>query len=238
MQQASVEFCYDEKIRLLKNHGWLSTTSPEFADAVISQGRWKRLDIGDRITTAGEVKGELVALADGVAGLSSSVGYAETPLVHIFRPPFWFGYAWFIGSGPRRFTSVMRTPGWILTIGEHALTKLLDREPGGWQSVVRLAMIYGDLAATVAGDLITRKSERRVIAVLLRCSGHRDRADGPPLVSVPLTQGELADATNLSRNTVVALLQNLADRGLVGTSRGNIQIKDADGLMRILNSDE
>ncbi len=238
MLQPNVDTCHDAKIRLLKTHGWLSTTSPDFADAVIAQGRWKRLGLGDRITTAGEVKGELVALADGVAGLSSSVGYAETPLVHIFRPPFWFGYAWFVGSGPRRFTSVMRSPGWVFSIGEQPLMRLLDAEPGGWQSIVRLAMIYGDLAATVAGDLITRKSERRVIAVLLRCSGHRDRQDAPPLLTVPLTQAELADATNLSRNTVVGLLQDLSDRGLVGLSRGHIHIKDASGLMKVLNSDE
>lgn len=238
MLQPNVEACHDRRIRLLKSHGWLSTTSADFADAVVAHGRWKKMDTGDRITSAGEVKGELVALAEGAAGLSSSVGYAETPLVHVFRPPSWFGYAWFIGAGPRRFTTVMRTPGWIMSVHENVLGKLLDQEPGGWQSIVRLAMTYGDLAATVAGDLITRKSERRVVAVLLRCAGYRDREAGPPLDAVPLTQAELADAANLSRNTVVSLLQGLAERGMVGLQRGSIQIKDPDKLVSILNSDE
>jgi CRP-like cAMP-binding protein len=176
-------------------------------------------------------------LAEGVATLTSGVGYAETPLIHVFRPPFWFGYAFYVGSGPRRFTAAMRSNGWIMSINGHRLGILLDREPGGWQSVVRLAMRYGDLAATVAGDLVIRESERRVIAVLMRCSGHRDPSDGPPLRNVPITQGELADATNLSRNSIVAILQELASRNLVELNRGQIGIRDHLGLLSLMDDD-
>jgi CRP-like cAMP-binding protein len=228
---------HDERIRILSSFGWLADMSPGFREAVIAEGRWKKLVVGDRITTAGDVKAELIVLAEGVATLTSGVGYAETPLIHVFRPPFWFGYAFFVGSGPRRFTTTMRSGGWTMSINGHRLGLLLDKEPGGWPSVVRLAMRYGDLAATIGGDLVIRESERRVIAVLLRCSGHRDPAEGPPLRNVPITQSELADATNLSRNSIVAILQELASRELVELNRGFIGIRDPSGLLSLLEND-
>lgn len=228
------------RAKLLSSYGWLSRTSPTFIDSVIALGRWKKVYGGERVTTAGEEKSELIALAEGVATLSSNIGYAETPLVHIFRPPFWWGYTYLVGSGPRRYTCEMRTSGWLLSIDGKSLERLMNRETAAWPAMVRLAIGHTDLAATVAGDLVTRGSRKRTLAVLLRCSGHRDSdsMDAPPLKSIPLTQAELADASNLSRNTVVTVLQELAAKNLVGLSRRSIEIKNPSALLKMLNEDE
>lgn len=55
---------HELRVRLLSNYGWLAGTSPTFIDAVIAQGRWKKVKVGDRVTTAGEEKSELIALAE------------------------------------------------------------------------------------------------------------------------------------------------------------------------------
>jgi len=179
----------------------------------------------------------LIGIAEGVAMIASSVGPSETPFIHIARPPFWIGYASLVGAGPRRFTTTMRTSGWMLRIPGPFLIGLLDKETDGWKSLLRLSMKYGDIAATIAGDLVMRGSERRVIATLLRCSGHRDPSEGPQLKCVPITQGELADATNLSRNSVITILQGLAARNVIELGRGNIVIHDAAALMQRMSAD-
>jgi len=56
--------------------------------------------------------------------------------------------------------------------------------------------------------------------VLLRFTGRRFAApDANERVEVPVTQDELAGATNLSRNSVGAMLQRLKARGLVELGR-------------------
>ena len=96
---------------------------------MIARGRWKRLGLATGSPRrAGQ--GELVALADGVAGLSSSVGYAGDAARPCFQePPFWFGYAWFVGSGPRRFTRRDAFARLGLLHWKQPLGKLLDAGP-------------------------------------------------------------------------------------------------------------
>ena len=93
---------------------------------------------------------------------------------------------------------------------------LLDQRPVWWRELTRLSIIYGDIAQTVAADLLIRDNERRCAAVLLRLGGRRFPGpdDGEP-IDVPVTQGELAGAANLSRNSIGTMLKKLKARGLV-----------------------
>ena len=60
------------------------------------------------------------------------------------------------------------------------------------------SLVYGDVAVTIAADLLIRDSERRCAAVLLRLSGRRfaDPKDPEP-AEVSFTQADLAGAANL-----------------------------------------
>ena len=54
-------------------------------------------------------------------------------------------------------------------------------------------------------------------------------ADGER-VEVPITQDELAGAANLSRNSVGAMLQRLAKRGLIERGYGGVAIRGSAAL--------
>ncbi|MFC3613327.1 Crp/Fnr family transcriptional regulator [Lutimaribacter marinistellae] len=112
---------------------------------------------------------------------------------------------------------------------------MLDAHPEWWRHFVALALSYGDTAALAGADLLIAETESRLIAVLLRFAGARSEAsDAGGMVSIPVTQQDLAGAANLSRNWTGTILRRLAKRGLVETKYNGITLVDQGALQAIL----
>jgi CRP/FNR family transcriptional regulator, cyclic AMP receptor protein len=203
-------------LRVLASRGWLSATPVEFQRAILSLGRWQRLEVGESIQAGGEELGELIGLAEGAIEMRTILGPAETPLMHIAHPVFWLGYVPLILGKPRRLAASAKLPTCLARIPQDAVGKLLAERPDWWRFFLQPAIIYGDVSQTVAADLLINDSERRCAAVLLRMAGRRFATpDDKAPVAAPLTQDELAGAANMSRNSVGTMLRKLAARGLV-----------------------
>jgi CRP-like cAMP-binding protein len=215
----------DEGLRILADRGWLSITPPEFQRALLSRSSWHCLEAGAPIQAGGEQAGELIGLADGVIALTTILGPADTPIMHLSRPVFWLGYVPIILGQPRRMAAIAKTPVSLARIPQRAVEKVLSEQPQWWQFLLQPAIIYGDASQNVAADLLIRDSERRCAAVLLRLSGLRfARADDGKPVEVPLTQSELGGAANLSRNSVGSIVKRLVARGLIEQGRQGITV--------------
>jgi CRP/FNR family transcriptional regulator, cyclic AMP receptor protein len=206
----------EEGMRVLAQHGWLSATPVEFQQALLSRCRWKHLEAGDRITVGGEETGDLIGLARGTIEMTTVLGVSETPMMHLGYPVFWLGYGPRISGQPRRISANAKSPVWLASVPQATVMALLGERPEWWQHFLPLALAYGDVAINIAADMLIRGSERRCAAALLRLSGRRfpDQGDAAP-VEIPLSQDELADAANLSRNTTGEVLRKLATRGLI-----------------------
>ena len=228
----------DEGLRILSERGWLSGTPDAFQRAILSGCRWYRLDAGAEIQAGDEPAGELIGLAQGAMEMRTSLSVADTPmLMHLSHPVFWIGYGPIIDGKPRRVPARAKTPVWLASTPHSIVKRLLDERPEWWKHVVPLAFIYGDLAATVAADLLIRGSERRCAAVMLRLCGHRFAAptDIAP-VETPITQDDLAGAANVSRNTAGTALRKLAARGLIELGYRGIIVRSPAALRAIVDS--
>src|SRR5271166_2182507 len=87
------------------------------------------------------------------------------------------------------------------------------------------SLVYGDVAVTIAADLLIRDSERRCAAVLLRLSGRRSAdPEDPEPAEASITQADLAGAANLSLSSVKSMLGRLRVRrtrlAVVGRTAG------------------
>ena len=222
----------EEGMTLLSNRGWLSGTPPEFRRAILSRCTWQSLEAGAPIQEGGEEVGELVGLAHGIVEIRPILGRADTPIVHLAHPVFWFGYVPIVvAGGPRRLAAAAKTSLWLGRVTQAAVRTLLDQRPEWWRELTGLSIIYGDVAQNVAADLLIRDSEKRCAAVLLRLGGRRfpGPEDGKP-TDVPVTQDELAGAANLSRNSVGTMLKKLKARGLVEPGYRGMTICSAKAL--------
>jgi CRP/FNR family cyclic AMP-dependent transcriptional regulator len=205
-----------EGMVILRDRGWLGGAPPDFQRAILSRCNWQNLEAGAPIQEGGEEVGELVGLARGIVEIRPILGRADTPIVHFAHPVFWFGYVPIVAAGPRRLAAAAKTSLWLGRVPQPAVRMLLHQRPEWWRELVRLSIIYGDVAQTVAADLLIRDSEQRCAAVLLRLGGRRFRGPGDEQsVDVPITQDELAGAANLSRNSIGTMVQRLRERRLV-----------------------
>jgi Mn-dependent DtxR family transcriptional regulator len=50
---------------------------------------------------------------------------------------------------------------------------------------------------------------------------------------IPVTQAELAEAANLSRNAAGTILRELAAKGLIETDYRGVVLRDPEGLQRL-----
>lgn len=220
--------------QLLTSYGWLSRVPDPLRSALLSDVVWHAFGPGDHLITAGEEdRRELIGLCDGVLAFTAGMGPPDTPPIHLARPASWFGYSTLFTGEPARITATARTKGWVVRIAGARVRELVAGNPDWWPQFLHLAGDYGDLALTVAADLAIRGSERRLVAVLLRMSGHRHPAGGPTLGVVPINQGELAAACNLSRNTANGIVRGLASRGLISVARSGLSIDRPAALLEL-----
>jgi CRP/FNR family cyclic AMP-dependent transcriptional regulator len=111
------------------------------------------------------------------------------------------------------------------------VTALLAERPEWWRHFLRLAIVYGDVTAVIATDLLIRDSERRCAAVLLRLGGRRFAGpDDTKPVEVSVTQDDLAGAANLSRSSVRSMLGRLTARGLIEQGYRDIVVREPASL--------
>lgn len=221
----------DEGMAIPKDGGWLSAAPAEFQLAILSRCEWRRIEAGAPIQAGGEEDGELIGLAKGIVEMRTILGRADTPIMHFAHPVFWFGYVPVLTGRPRRIAASARTPVWLARIPQAAVRALLAERPEWWRHLMQLSIIYGDVSQTIAADLLIRDSERRCAAVLLRLGGRRFAGpeDKEP-VEIPVTQNDLAGAANLSRNSVGAMLQRLAARGLIEQGYRGVAVRAPKAL--------
>jgi CRP-like cAMP-binding protein len=216
----------DEGLRTVTSQGWLSSTSLEFQQAILAGCDCRALEAGTPLQVGGEHHGEMIGLARGILELRTTLGPADTAIMHFAHPVFWLGFVPTLFKQSRRAAASARTKAWLVRVPETTLRRTLKDNPQWWAFFLRPLLEYGDLTVAIAADLLIRDSERRCAAALLRLAGRRYAGprDITP-VEVPLTQNELAGAANLSRNSVGTMLQRLEKRGFVEVGYGTMTVR-------------
>ena len=171
----------------------------------------------------------MIGLADGVLELRTTLGPADTAIMHFAHPVFWLGFVPTLFNQPRRVAASARTPAWVVRVSEPIIKRTLTESPHWWAFFLQPLLIYADISVTIAADLMLR--DRRCAAALLRLAGCRyARPQDVTPVQVPLTQNELAGAANLSRNSVGTMLQRLVKRGFVEIGYGAMTVRTPAAL--------
>jgi CRP-like cAMP-binding protein len=224
----------DEGLQVLASRGWLAAAGPAFAATLLPLARWRRYAPGEVLTLGGDERGDLVGLAQGMVAFTSVLGRPETPVMHMAPAVMWMGYGPALRGGQRVNTAEARSVAWAASFPRARVQALLETGALDWRPFVGLIAEYGDVCALMAADLLIRESGARCAAVLARFAGLRTPVTGAmPVAMVPVTQGELAGACNLSRGVTGEILRRMAEAGAVGTGYGGIAIHDAGALLRL-----
>jgi CRP/FNR family cyclic AMP-dependent transcriptional regulator len=229
----------EEGLAILESRGWLAGTPPEFRNLFLSAARWRSIDRGAIVTLGGEERNDVIGLADGTVVVTSALGNAATPVMHMAHAVLWMGYGPLLLERPRVVTVEARTDLWIAVIPRASILPLLDETTRWWRCFTRLLAEYGDISAMIASDLLIRQSDRRLAATILRFAGLRGLCpDHTEQVRIEVTQSELAEASNLSRNATGTILRKLAAKGYITTDYRGIVVCDPASLQRLVDEGE
>jgi CRP/FNR family cyclic AMP-dependent transcriptional regulator len=215
--------------------GWLRLGEPAVRDAFLKAGRIRRFADGARVYDFEQEQTCIWGVTHGVIRISVTMNEQDAKLAHCGGPGFWFGETAVILGLGRSVQAVASGETRLCAIERSDIVELAREAPEVWRMVGVLCGMNQLIAIGAGDDLMIRDPRKRLVAVLLRLSGHRNAFQGtPPIAAVPLTHVELADAAALSRSKTAEILRELGERGVIKAEYGAIRIVEPASLKGLL----
>ena len=222
---------FSEVSAFLSRHGWLSVTPPEFRDKVLQRIELHEFDKGQAVYRAGDTPGGLWAIVEGAVEVQGASPGAVPHLIHLGVPGLWFGEVALVFNAKRLVTVTANRPSKLVTLQLADCRAILEADPSAWRWIALLGAMTTDIAVGVVADLLLRDPIKRTAALLLRLSGVRSAVfpskDPAPIY---LSQEKLGSMVNLSRNSVIPVLQDFERQGFIEINYGSIRVINVDGL--------
>jgi CRP-like cAMP-binding protein len=212
--------------------GWLATVPPALQEAVLENGRLRKIQAGETFNIAGDTEVGIWGLVSGQVAITSAMNGPDAPAALLNNPGQWGGLAPLFGR-PRLANVVARLPSVILFVPYLALRQMLAANPAWWEHFGLLAYEHGLSFGQLAVDLLQSDTRARTAAILLHQAGLRNAGEGP--MTLVLTHGEIGAMANLSRHPMANLLHSFNAEGLIKPGYRQIVVLQAATLRRIAN---
>ena len=224
----------DEAVEIARRSRWLSQQDRRVQDAICGRMRLVSLPKGRRLFDMEDSAIELYCLVSGCAVISIAHPVQGIVNGHIMFPGRWFGEPAALGRRPRIMSVAARRPTELLAISQAQIAELLKSDPSlNWTFFNLMAWNVEEyLLHTV--DLLIVDPKLRLCSRLLTFGGRLLNYLPPSPVSIPMTQEELAAASNMSRSTVYNLLGELVQKGICELGYREVRILDMERLARIV----
>ena len=215
----------------LLREGWLSRCPPDFQQAVLEQGKARRYAAREFVFHLGDGPAGIFGIVSGAFGVIAAAERSEPRLGHVWHPGAWFGEGPLMGGQRRRFAVQARTPGEVIYLSIEDIDALCRSTPAWHRLFGTLAFENLAVAAGIITDLQLRRSEARLAAVLLRAAGRTVLTPQRKLLPVRLSQAELGEMANVSRQLVNATLRRWQAAGWIDLRYGEVVITSREQLL-------
>ena len=224
----------DASTRSLKA-GWLGQVPSPVANAFIDAGKFQTFSDGATIYGFGQEQCCLFGIASGHIRMWVTMNEQEPRFGHVAGPGFWFGESEVVTGRPRIMEMAASGETRLCMVTRSDIDRVARKHADAWTSVALLAVMNQATAIGAADDLMIRNAKKRLVAVLLRLSSHRNAFQGvPPVPAVPVTQREIADAAAVSRSSAAAILADLKRDGMIRIDYKTIVVLQPERLMALL----
>jgi CRP-like cAMP-binding protein len=225
-----------EAEQIVTQTGWLSRQPESFQAALLRRARLVTFAKGEHAYAASDTTGSIYGVTQGGFGAEVVTPYSDSRLAHIMRDGTWFGTGPVHTGTPRVFTFRAVEPSIAFSVPMAALHEIAAVDATAFRRLAALSEENMWLASHVVSDLLLPSSEQRIVAVLLRAAGVTVGDPLPPPHVVLITQSELGEMANASRDVVNRVLGRLESRGMIVVGHGRIQVADAEQLLALLRT--
>ncbi|MDO9707182.1 Crp/Fnr family transcriptional regulator [Paracraurococcus lichenis] len=214
---------------ILVSRGWLAEQPASVQAEVLRRGDLAPFAKGDWLHRVGDGPGPFYGVVAGSFGTYVGGPQRGPDLTHILRVGWWFGEGPTLGGQARLLGVRAMEESFAWRVPLEAARDLV-RDPLAAQSVGRISVDAMRIAAVNVSDLLIRRTDRRVAAVLLRAAGAIERGVMRPTGDVRLTQGNLAQMANASRDVVNRTLARLEDSGFVRLGYNRVAVLQPEAV--------
>jgi CRP-like cAMP-binding protein len=218
-----------EAERIVLSKGWLAGQAPAFRAALLRVADLLPFQKGDWVFRFADPPGGLYGVTAGSFGIYIVTPHAGPDLSHLLRPGWWFGQGPILGGRQRLFGVRAMEPSFALHLPLKAGRELV-RDPEAARAISQIGQIGMQVAVEKVSDLMIRRADRRVCAVLLRVTDAVEDAVLRPTAEVRLTQSELARMANASRDLVNRTLARFEAAGWLRLGNNKLAVLDPEAL--------
>lgn len=215
---------------ILRKHGWLATQPPAVQAALLARARPVAFAAGAPVFHIDDEPGGMYGLAAGAVGILVATFGRAPRLAHVLRRGAWFGHGPLMTGGRRVLGFRAMEPTVALLVPLAALDAMSRASIEGARSLAVLANANMGIAIATVSDLLITRADRRIAAVLLRATGAAQEAEPADPAGCRLTQVDIAEMANASRQLVNATLARFAQKGWIGVGYQRIAVHDAAAL--------
>ena len=216
---------------LVRKHGWLATEQPWLQDAVLARVRLRSFNPHEFTFHADDDPGGLYGVVSGGFGTLVPSGGQEMTLCHIIRLGVWFGHGPVLTGRSRIISFKAVEPSRALHLPIAAVAEIRQMYP---EFAIRLGALsernYSAVALKVIGDLLMPSLDRRIAATLVRISRPEASDEILPPWPIHVTQAEIGQMANASRDRVNRALSKFAASGWIEVDYKVIIVKQLDAL--------
>jgi CRP/FNR family transcriptional regulator, cyclic AMP receptor protein len=211
--------------------GWLLGQPAWVRDAVLGGSRLRMFAPGQFSFYAGDEAGGMYGVVDGGFGVLVPSAGNDILLCHIMRRGAWFGYGPALSGGGRKITFKAVERSRVLHLPRHELNAIGAAKPEFFRILGALNdMSYMMTAVQVVGDLLIASGERRIAAVLARIARPNPSDEPQSPWPIRLSQAEIGQMSNSSRDRVNRALAKFARAGWVTADFKTIVVNDIAAL--------
>jgi CRP/FNR family transcriptional regulator, cyclic AMP receptor protein len=180
---------------------------------------------GDILFRYDDPVGGIYGLVAGALTINSAPADAIPRLVHLGMPGSWAGEGCFLTGQRRRAEIRALSEAWTMHVPLDAMEQMTADDPKVVRAFGVISVFIVDVLIRIVHDLQKRDAERRIASVLERAGWLGD-------VPIPLTQSNLAEMANASRQQVNSAMQRFSEAGWVRYTYRSIDITNPQALRR------
>jgi CRP-like cAMP-binding protein len=198
--------------------------------ALLSQGRRRAYEKGDRLIAQGDDDTTAIVLVEGRVKVTWCDEDGTEVLLAVRGPGDVVGERAAIDGGVRSASVTALSRCVVRVLSRHELVDFVDRRDL-WLVMLNLSVSRQREGQSMLIERTTMQVGRRLARFLLRLAGATEpRGDDAMTIDLGLPQEELARAIGASRSQVTDCLKQMRDEGILLTRNRCIVILDPEGL--------
>ncbi len=197
---------------------------------VLAAARRRRFKRNEVVFHDGDPGDTLHLVVAGHFAIRITTPLGDQAMVRVFGPADYFGELAMLSSGPRRGSAISLDGGETLSLHREDFQRLRETRPK-INEVLTGALVAEVRRLSVALiEALYVPVERRV---WLRLIDLVELYGGDPPVVIPITQDDIAQLAGTTRPTANRVLRVGEEQGVLGLTRGRIEVHDRAALRRL-----